>query len=298
MKFGKELKERSVREWEENYMSYKRLKRIIKKLIVQIKEREEILSQREQQQQQQSASASSHHDAEDEDDDDDDDRDEAERSGSSRQSEEAILTRDARAEFMEEVAADLSRVNAFFVLKKQQMDADYERLMEGSMPRSSDSRRQSVIDSNRGLFTPTPRLPSEAAFSFPAFVASTPTAAYAATAAAGGGGAAPSAPSSFAASILGPLARLSPTLSPSLTLDPAPPSLTRSITTSLPVQLSSRSAAILGSVSALPAPAVLLLREPAGLHQDHEEVRQVRAREPERGLQAAAGGRGRGAAAA
>jgi phosphate transporter len=39
MKFGKELKESSIHGWEEYYMSYKRLKRVIKKIIVQIKER-------------------------------------------------------------------------------------------------------------------------------------------------------------------------------------------------------------------------------------------------------------------
>jgi anion transporter len=41
MKFGKQLKLQAVPEWQEYYMSYKRLKRIIKKLCVQQKEREE-----------------------------------------------------------------------------------------------------------------------------------------------------------------------------------------------------------------------------------------------------------------
>lgn len=40
MKFGKQLKLQAVPEWQEYYMSYKRLKRIIKKLLVQHKERE------------------------------------------------------------------------------------------------------------------------------------------------------------------------------------------------------------------------------------------------------------------
>lgn len=41
MKFGKQLKLQSVSEWQEYYMSYKRLKRVIKKLMVQLKEAEE-----------------------------------------------------------------------------------------------------------------------------------------------------------------------------------------------------------------------------------------------------------------
>jgi len=41
MKFGKQLKVQSVKEWQEYYVSYKRGKRIIKKLLVQRKEREE-----------------------------------------------------------------------------------------------------------------------------------------------------------------------------------------------------------------------------------------------------------------
>jgi SPX domain protein involved in polyphosphate accumulation len=41
MKFGKQLKVQSRKEWQEHYMSYKRLKRIIKKLCVQIKEKQE-----------------------------------------------------------------------------------------------------------------------------------------------------------------------------------------------------------------------------------------------------------------
>lgn len=41
MKFGKQLKLQSVKDWQEHYMSYKRLKRIIKKLMVQLREAEE-----------------------------------------------------------------------------------------------------------------------------------------------------------------------------------------------------------------------------------------------------------------
>ena len=50
MKFGKELKVRSVAEWREQYMSYKRLKRVIGKLAVQMKEQKEQEEREEKQQ--------------------------------------------------------------------------------------------------------------------------------------------------------------------------------------------------------------------------------------------------------
>ena len=41
MKFGKELKVKSVAEWRDKYMSYKKLKRVIGKLAVQIKQQQQ-----------------------------------------------------------------------------------------------------------------------------------------------------------------------------------------------------------------------------------------------------------------
>ena len=145
MKFGKELKQRSVREWEDEYMSYKRLKRIIKKLAVQLKEREDNL-----------LPLPSHPHSPDEDDVDDEEEAallEAEEAAAARaaSAEErelvggGVLMRDARQEFFEELDKDIQRINTFFIARLDAFDAEYWQLLEGggSGGPSIEHRRQS-----------------------------------------------------------------------------------------------------------------------------------------------------------
>jgi hypothetical protein len=130
MKFGKELKERSVRGWEDNYMSYKRFKRIIKKLAVQLKEREELMDRNA----------------------DDPDHPHPPSEEESRDWEEMILNRDARKEFFEEIDKEIERVNEFFVAQLDEFNEECDRLMEGGVGSGGDIRRQA---SSRSLLVPS-----------------------------------------------------------------------------------------------------------------------------------------------
>ena len=214
MKFGKELKERSVRGWEEHYMSYKRFKRIIKKLVVQQKEREELLQQHHQHSpsaddNDDAASVLSHppHSSDD---------DEGGGGGGREWEEQMILQRDARKEFFEELEKEIERVNDFFVAQLDEMNAECSRLLAyaggGLM---AEARRQ---PSSRSLLTPSSSTPTSASsplsVSFPA-----------------------SSSSSFTSRILAPLS--SPLRLPST------PFLQRSITVSAQSQLEQRSENIL-----------------------------------------------------
>lgn len=160
MKFGKELKERSVRGWEDHYMSYKRFKRIIKKLVVQLKEREEL-----------SSSSSSHspppypssplppssssdqHNI-----------------NTDREWEEAILTRDARKEFFEEIEKDIERVNQFFLIQLEEMNEEFNSLMDGSHLERRQSSRSLLTHPSSSLASRllrpiSPLLPSSSSLS-------------------------------------------------------------------------------------------------------------------------------------
>ena len=221
MKFGKELKERSVRGWEEHYMSYKRFKRIIKKvppspsphtllpnihlpppssahlvcvlcsvvqLVVQLKEREELLQQQQEAAElaaelgTENGGAAAAHDE-------------------GREWEEMILSRDARKEFFEEIDKELDRVNAFFTEQLEDMNDDCARLMEAGATAPSERSSRNLLAAPASLSSSLP-VPSP----------------------------------SFASRILRPLS--SPLL-------PATPFLHRSITVSAQSQLESRSDAIL-----------------------------------------------------
>ena len=143
MKFGKELKERSVRGWEDHYMSYKRFKRIIKKLAVQLKEREELSSRNASDDPSHPTSTYPHAPS-------DSPYLSSEEGG--RDWEEMILHRDARKEFFEEVEKEIERVNEFFVVQLEEFNEDCNRLMEGGVGAGADVRRQA---SSRSLLVPS-----------------------------------------------------------------------------------------------------------------------------------------------
>jgi len=178
MKFGKELKQRSVREWEDQYMSYKRLKRIIKKLAVQLKEREDQL-----------LPLPSHPHSPDDDMDDDEDTQllEAEEEAAAAAAQASsieerelvgggVLMRDARQEFFEELDKDIARINDFFISKLDTFDAEYWQLLDGGSSgpsiehkRQSSAAAASRLDDNlrrASISSSSPSTPSLAASIF------------------------------------------------------------------------------------------------------------------------------------
>src|ERR1700754_2714292 len=102
MKFGKQLKEQSVGAWDEYYMSYKRLKRIIKKLVLQIKEKEEqLMRQRNANISKNGQSSQNGYDAGD----------------AASEATHLLMTGDARKEFNAVLDNDIDKVNSFFLSK-------------------------------------------------------------------------------------------------------------------------------------------------------------------------------------
>lgn len=113
MKFGKQIQQQSVQSWQEYYMSYKRLKRVIKKLVLQIKQKDEQLLQ------------SPNSDA--------------------NERTHLLLTGDGRKEFTAVLENDIDKVNTFFMNKLDELYIQYNSLNDSN----SNGTQNSTISTDK-----------------------------------------------------------------------------------------------------------------------------------------------------
>jgi phosphate transporter len=123
MKFGKLLKEHSVASWQEYYMSYKRLKRIIKKLCLQLKEKQEKSNHNNAKELNTNINTNNN-------------TNKSSKSSNSNNSSPAVnevskllmFGGDARKEFFAVFESDIDKVNRFYKEKQLELLNEYERI--------------------------------------------------------------------------------------------------------------------------------------------------------------------------